>query len=173
MTSWDTLLNHLERRWNASHKEVCEQLIVTIRYAVFTQLDFVQSASDLLKKGAESSQVQNWAEKCYDICQDWLNDYWKLQERCLSNSDNQETVCKCILQGIGPLLANSVGLLKGELILSLDGGNLIGEDMNRIVKQLLQKLTVVVQIHNEISSQDLSWLLTYIDNEDKLGQRHS
>lgn len=164
MTDWDTVLKHLEQRWGEPRVEVCEQLVTTIRYAVFTPLDFARNASNLLKENAKSSQIRSWAEECHQWCQDRLDGYWKLQERCLDNSDDKEMTCKCILQGVGPLLAGSVDILsQGAQILDL-----VEEELAKIAQILLQKLSVIAQIHDKSQSQDLSWLLAYIDEEDKL-----
>jgi hypothetical protein len=170
MTNWETLSGRLRQRWNVSDEELFEQLIVTIRYAIFTPLDFVHSASDLLKGNAKSHQVQDWAEKCHKRCQDWLNGYLEIQDRCLDDSSDKKAACRCILQGVGPLLANSIDLVQEAQSLGLNESDLAEEDMTRIIKQLLQKLAIIVQIHSEVRTQDLSWLLKYIDGEDKLGQ---
>jgi hypothetical protein len=166
ITDWHTLVRQLEQRWDAPTTEVLDQLIVTMRYAVFSTLDLVRSASSLLRENAKSFQAQSWAEESYQKCQSWAEGYWKLQERCLGASGDRESACKCILQGIGPLLVSHKDILsQGSRILDLEEGKTA-----KVATVLFEKLSDVAYIYAELQSQDLSWLLKYIDDEDRLRQ---
>ena len=163
MINWDLLLNHLEQRWDMSHLEVCEQLVITIRYAVYSPLAFIRSASSLLKEKTESLQVRTWATECYRKSKDWMDKYWIIQENCLQNAIINEVICKCLLQGIGSLFADGADLLHQEAQLR----DLVKGEMAQVADMIAQKLSVVIQIHDELRSGNLSWLLRYINEEDR------
>lgn len=164
MTNWDVLVEHLEQRWNKSRSQVCEQLTFTIRYAIITPLSSVKALSDLLEKNTKSSQIRDWAKECHQTCQYWLESYGKIQDRCLSNLDDNEMACKCILQDVGALLASSVDILFQNTKV-LDHA---AEEEAEVGKTLFQKLSIITQIHYQLRAQDLSWLMAYINYEEEL-----
>lgn len=168
MINWNALLYYLEQHWDVPYEEVYAQLIVTVRYAIFTPLDLVRNASDLLRTSAKSHQVRQWGKKCYEQCKNWANEYYEFQEQCLSNSENKETACKCIFHNVTSLLGDSGELLQEIQSPPFDVEELEGGDSIKIINLLIQKLSVVAQIHSELEVQDFSWLQQYIANENKL-----
>lgn len=164
MGSWDDFINYLEQHWDKSKPEVCEQLIPTIRYAVFTPLDGVKTLSDLLANQAKSSQIQSWARDCHHNCQNWINKYWEIQQSCLNNSEDKEKCCKCILQGIQGLFTDGMDVLSPEKKLFV----LIEEEFSGLGKTLFDKLASIVRIHDQLHTQNLFWLQEYINEQDTL-----
>ena len=167
MTSWDDLVGTLQLRWDDSREDVCGQLVYCIKYAIFTPLSAVRTASQLLSEHADSPHVRSWAKECHQTCNNWKDNYWKIQDGCLSKIEDKEKACLCILDELKTLFANLDKVLEqGESILQFLKG-----DMADLGKILIKTLSLVKQIEKNLQEQDLSWLMEYLDNEAKLSQR--
>lgn len=159
---WDEFVNHLEQRWNQSGPELYQVLVNVIKYAILTPLGLVTTAVEILKDDEQTPPpVRNWAQECYQACQSWIDNYYEeIHVPCLAGSDDSERNCKCILQAVETLFANSPGLLvRGSEFQRLE----LDEHQKTLFGILLKKLSTITQIHNELQEQNLSWLLTYID----------
>ena len=161
--SWDNLIKRLEKQWNKSRTEVHEQLVVTIRYAIFTSLDSIKVLSGLLVDQAKAPEIQDWAKECHQICLNWIDSYWKIQESCSSRQSEKEPACKCILEDVNTLLANSINIYSQGI--SIPDNEV---KSSQVREMLFEKLFTVTQIYKQLQAQDSSWLLQYIEYEDEL-----
>lgn len=162
-SDWENLVAHSAARWNMPSETAVSNMVSVIRHGVYDPaLALIISTAGLLKMNPNLSTITaSWIDNCHLAAKTWLKQYREIEHHCLQKTDDEEQACRCILSQIGPLFRNSVDLYQTGTTLV---AQLPKADEDEAYTMLLRALGRLSRLSTELANNDLSWLLSYIDD---------
>lgn len=161
-TEWDNLIEHAGVRWNMPRETAVANMVSVIRHGIYDPaLALVISTAGLLKMNPDLTEITAaWVDECQLSAQTWLKRYRMIEHHCTQKAIDEMQICACILKQIGPLFADSIELHRKGLDLV---AQLPEADQDEAYEMLLRALGRLSRLSTELANDDLSWLLSYID----------